>query len=101
MALKPACISFPRRLRRFFKERSDLRRCVFRRHKPSPPPFFLQVDTFADDAFHAAFSVAQWEEGVGLCLAFLSPPLSGAPDRWHDITGQAGSTMQRSCGPLI
>lgn len=31
------------------------------------------MDTFADDAFHAVFSVAQWEEGVGLCLAFLSP----------------------------
>ncbi len=30
------------------------------------------MDTFADDAFHAVFSVAQWEEGVGLCLAFLS-----------------------------
>lgn len=33
----------------------------------------FQVDTFADDAFHAVFSVTQWEEGVGLRLAFLSP----------------------------
>lgn len=29
------------------------------------------MDTFADDAFHAVLSEAQWEEGVGLCLAFL------------------------------
>lgn len=33
----------------------------------------LQMDTFADDAFNAVFSVAQWEEEVGLCIAFLSP----------------------------
>lgn len=31
------------------------------------------MDTFADDAFHNVFFVAQWEEGVGLCRAFLSP----------------------------
>lgn len=28
------------------------------------------------------------------------PSLRRTLDRWHDITGQAGSTMQRSCGPI-
>lgn len=37
----------------------------------------------------------------GTLPCFSFGPLSGAPDRWHDITGQACSTMQRSCGPLI
>lgn len=65
-------------------------------------PFLLQVDTLEDDAFHCGLFCGSVGGRCGTLPRFSSPnPLSGAPDRWHDITGQAGSTMQRSRGPLI
>lgn len=84
------------------------RRCIFRGKKiiilikKKIAPFFLQVDTLEDDAFHCGLFCGSVGGRCGTLPRFSSPnPLSGAPDRWHDITGQAGSTMQRSRGPLI
>lgn len=61
---------------------------------------WFQVVIFADNdsrpSFQSRGGMTVWDRD-SLSLG----PLRRAADRWHDITGKAGNTMQRSGCPLI